>query len=233
MRYRSMKYFYIAAVLLFVGHLLGSCVVFLQVHDRTHLYFVNPISYLTKSGVECYKVRTENTVNITRASFFPMRSIFFHSLSCDRMVDERGACAIEAAARLHPEADVNLLYSSAVSHETWSRYLDHLIKLPNFRMVGIQVQGHANGTEFEAFWRSVIAHNKVTDPRDVAEYVKFLTLHRFGGVVLDLDVIVGRPLDALGSNWVVKDGEWILGTDAISIPRSSVGRNLTAFVLRS
>lgn len=232
MRYRSMKYFYVAAVLLFLGNLLGSCVVFLQVRDTTHFYFVNPLSYLTRGNTECYRRLNENTANITRASFFSVQSIFFHSLSCDKIVDERGACAIESAARLNPEMSVNLLFSCAVSRGTWSSHLDRLIKLPNFRLVGMHVEGYANGTEFETFWRSVVTHNKITDPREAAEYVKLLTLHRFGGIVLDLDVIVSKPLKALGYNWVVKDGEWILGTDAISIPRSDVGRNVTAYALR-
>ncbi|CAG5014984.1 unnamed protein product [Parnassius apollo] len=233
MRRKYTKYLYIAGVLLVIGNLLGSCVVFLQVNDTTHFYVVNPISYLIpQKDTVCYKKRTENTIDIIGTDYFPRPSIFFHSTYCDKILDDRTACAIESAARLHPQTHINLLYTSPVEKKTWSELLNVMVKLPNFHMIGIHVESYADGTEFEKFWKNVVIHNKVVNYKLVAEYLKFLTLHKFGGTVLDLDVVVNKQLDELGENWVVREGESMLGTDAIAMSKSYFNRNFTAMVLR-
>ncbi|XP_013162692.1 PREDICTED: uncharacterized protein LOC106114144 [Papilio xuthus] len=233
MRYRSIRYIYIAGILLFIGNLLSSCVVFLHVHNTTHFFLVNPLSRLSAAkDTECHRKRNENNVNISRASFFSPQSIFFHSTSCNKIVQDYEACAIEAAARLHPDTEINLLYTSAISRSTWSDHLDQLVKFDNFRLVGIHVQSYADGTKFEEFWKKGLIHSRLGNHKEIAEYIKFLTLHKFGGTVLQLDVIVNKPLDDLGVNWLVKNGDGLLATDAISIRRSSIGRNITANILR-
>ncbi|CAK1584178.1 unnamed protein product [Parnassius mnemosyne] len=234
MRRKYTKYLYIAGVLLVIGNLLGSCVVFLQVNDTTHFYLVNPMSYIiSQKDTLCYKKRTENTADIDGTGFFQRPTIFFHSTYCDKILDDSTACAIESAARLHPQTHINLLYTSPVELKTWNHLLSILVKLPNFHMTGIHVESYADGTEFEKFWKSVVVYNKVVDYKLVAEYIKFLTLHKFGGTVLDKDVIVNKCLDELGENWVIREGESMLGTDAIAMSRSDFNRNFTAMVLRS
>lgn len=93
------------------------------------------------------------------------------------------------------------------------QYSDHVARLrhhnPNVHLRNVDLWRYAHDTP--------IAHWMHTDEgrlfaaaaepgghqmkADVREYLRWVTLHRFGGTVIEPDVLLRRPLDELGANW--------------------------------
>lgn len=67
---------------------------------------------------------------------------------------------------------------------------------------------------------------------ELRDYVRFVTLHRFGGTVIDLDVIVRRPLDELGSNWAALDRDGHVHDGVMNLNRTRTEEDGAAGVRR-
>ncbi|XP_049699815.2 lactosylceramide 4-alpha-galactosyltransferase-like [Helicoverpa armigera] len=184
-------------------------------------------------NLECY-IYTDNDalMSVEDVSFMPkLKSIFFHETSCRGGVDSRQACAVESAARANPDWEVYLLFNAPVSDAMLKKScLVKLLQYSNVRLARIHAASFSKGSAVQQIVRSKLLHSRhpVTHSADI---MRMLTLHRWGGVYLDLDMLVVKSFDSLPQNWIAKSSPFDLATGAMRLSKDEVGQNWTEEII--
>lgn len=185
-------------------------------------------------NIQCYnQIGNDALISVEDPDFSPnSKSIFFHETSCRGGIDSRQACAVESAALVHPDWEVYLLFTSPVSEAMLKRScLMKLLQYPNIKLARIHVYSYTKNTAVsrivsEKLWKSKKAVQHTSD------IMKMLTLNRWGGVSLDLDVLVMKTFDFLPDNWIAKESPYLLASGVMRFSKDEIGRNITRKVLQ-
>ena len=157
------------------------------------------------------------------------RSIFFLETSGERCLTPRQLCSVESAARANPHMSV-LLYigqdsgnsksSSVPKHRAETkgnrRQCDATLLLaqccPNVRVIYGNLMEHLRDTYLWDHWYLEGHFNRSQMPHvHLSDAVRLALLHKLGGIYLDLDVIVLRPLHCLHNTagYLTQLNNWI------------------------
>ncbi|CAH0563715.1 unnamed protein product [Brassicogethes aeneus] len=139
------------------------------------------------------------------------KKIFFHETSCNS--DQTGkitinavqACSVESAAKLNPDRAVYLLYlSSGVIKNEGSepdRLLEALLSYNNVKIYHVDVMKYVRDTPAEVLFLKERVQRSEYQVSHASDVMRYLTLWKYGGVYLDLDVIVLKSFDELDENF--------------------------------
>lgn len=173
-------------------------------------------------------------------------SIFFHETSCmdDITLTYRQACAVESAARLHPHRAVYLLMLGAprragrqasgdgrAARHHRPAALRALLAYANVRVAHLDVGRYARGTPLQAWFADGALASSQWLKEHAADALRFLTLWRFGGTYLDLDIVVIRSLDGL-RNFAGAESAEDVAAGALGLARDEIGRRVAIACLR-
>lgn len=132
--------------------------------------------------------------DVKRAAFF------FVETSCGGNVNARQACAVESAAKLHPDADVYLLLISPPSALNLSANpsLQALTKhYTNAHVLYMHLNDYFHGSPLEKWYRSGVLKASQYQQSHTSDVFRFFTLWKYGGTYLDLDIVLTRTLNGL------------------------------------
>ncbi|XP_013172035.1 PREDICTED: lactosylceramide 4-alpha-galactosyltransferase-like isoform X2 [Papilio xuthus] len=194
------------------------------------LHKINNSKYLPWAhlkDISCYySVKGDVLPSADSNNFSPsQKSIFFMETSCRRNLTSRDLCAIESAARAHPDYRINVLFAAPISAELLGQFSLRQ-KFENVRFARIHIDEYSKNTPVqELVWSGGLykSHWRVEHASDLLRY---LTLYKFGGIYLDLDVVVAKRLDTLAANWAARESEFYVGSSAIAFSLDSVGRSI-------
>ncbi|XP_071639750.1 lactosylceramide 4-alpha-galactosyltransferase-like isoform X2 [Temnothorax longispinosus] len=132
----------------------------------------------------------------------PGRNIFFHETSCfgeeGLILNARQACAVESAARMNPSMTVYLLFVSKSEFSNSTREIvRHLFNYPNVRIRHIDPQRYVKDTPLDAWYTSGVLRKSHWPVSHMSDMLRYLTLWKYGGIYLDLDVVVTSSLENL------------------------------------
>jgi lactosylceramide 4-alpha-galactosyltransferase len=105
---------------------------------------------------------------------------------------KRQACAIESAARMNPDYKVYLLYSCPIQGrlQDSSEYVQTIFSYPNVKTWKLNIEKHFSKTPLEK-WDFQAAMKSSEWPKEhSSDVLRFLTLWKYGGTYLDLDVVI-------------------------------------------
>lgn len=105
---------------------------------------------------------------------------------------KRQACAIESAAKMNPEYKVYLLYSCPINGklEDSSAHVRQIFAYPNVRLWRLDTTRYFSKTPLEK-WDFGAAMASSSWPQEhSSDVLRLLTLWKYGGTYLDLDVII-------------------------------------------
>jgi lactosylceramide 4-alpha-galactosyltransferase len=127
-------------------------------------------------------------------------AFFFIETSCSGNVNARQACAVESAAKLHPEADVYLLLLSPpsffnISSNAVLRTLTE--HYSNTRVLYVHLFNYFRGSPLEDWYRSGILRASQYQQSHTSDAFRYFTLWKYGGTYLDLDIVLVRSLKHL------------------------------------
>lgn len=163
----------------------------------------------------------------------PLKSIFFIETSCKGGINSRQACSIESAARAHPNWQINVLFAGPVSiHTQNGSTIGVLQKFNNINFYRIHVADYGKGTPLEDILSSNLLNSSRWSVMHSADVLRYLTLYKWGGVYLDLDVIVVKPFDSLARNWVAKQYDKYVASGLVSVWRNTMGRVFAKRLIR-
>ncbi|XP_072767895.1 lactosylceramide 4-alpha-galactosyltransferase-like isoform X2 [Anoplolepis gracilipes] len=140
----------------------------------------------------------------------PSRCIFFHKTSCSPPhLNLRQACAIESAARNNRNLNVFVLFFATGQFSKKSQtFVDILQTYDNVYIRRVRLSKYVIDTPLES-WFSInvreFSENRDWLYKDFHDYIRMLTLWKFGGVVLNLNSIVLTSLDELTTFAGVQD----------------------------
>lgn len=191
-----------------------------------------PHSYLYVCGdddptdISCYNdLENDSLQDADGDEFtFPEKNIFFIEASCQMGLNFHQVCSIESAARANPEWQVSVLFAGRIPKKCRQTVnFTTLETYGNIQLYRIHVKRFADGTPFQDFFISSALDNSLHPVYHSAEVLKYLTLHKWGGVFLDTNIIVSKPFDNLPLNWIARENEDELGTAAMALTKDNIG----------
>lgn len=105
---------------------------------------------------------------------------------------KRQACVIESAAKMNPDYKVYLLYSCPISGrlDDSSEYVKTIFTYPNVKLWKLNIARHFSETPLEKWdFRAAIKSSEWPNEHS-SDVLRFLTLWKYGGTYLDLDVVI-------------------------------------------
>ncbi|XP_068229106.1 lactosylceramide 4-alpha-galactosyltransferase-like [Palaemon carinicauda] len=120
----------------------------------------------------------------------------------------RMLCSLESAARAHPDIPVTLLMTSPVVRET--ALLQALkTNFPNLQLLQLNVDLLFKGSIL-AFWYKERMWEKSRWPKShFNDILRWLILRKYGGIYLDLDVVILRSLSSLPNCTGLESDKWV------------------------
>lgn len=190
-----------------------------------------------RESIACYRIKNESIPDISETKPKKGKSIFFHETTCESywsgkiVINARQACAVESAAKLNPDYDVYLLYSSPGKfkfEETESdRYLLALLNnYKNIKIKHIDFETYARGTPVQDLYDKRILEKSSYANIHASDVVRLLTLWKYGGIYLDLDVIVIKSLESLSSNFAGSESATNVANGVMGFSHTGIGHDL-------
>lgn len=159
---------------------------------------------------------TENRILIQHKS---SKNVFFHETSCNPgefwdpkkfpikqfiyfvagivNLTPRQACAIESAAMLNPEHNIFVLFASQVGFRNLTPLpvIDALLSYPNIHLNYLNISNYANNTPLSKWMQSGVLYKSKYFNSHTSDVLRYLSLWKYGGTYLDLDVVMLQKLD--------------------------------------
>ncbi|KAF2906058.1 hypothetical protein ILUMI_00121, partial [Ignelater luminosus] len=167
--------------------------------------------------ISCYRTQDASLPDISDTGPTKGKSIFFHETSCDSYmngkitISARQACAVESAARMNPHLDVYLLFASPgqIKNEntTSDRFLKALLTYKSIKIHRINYSRYIKNTPLEDLYESGKLEFSKYSLSHASDILRYLTLWKYGGICLDLDVIVMKSLENLSANYAGSESE--------------------------
>ena len=123
------------------------------------------------------------------------KNIFLLETSCPEdgyaKLSCRQACSVESTALMNPSLSVNLLYlSPSPPSDPANLVIQQLLEYSKVHVNRIKVADYMRDTPIERWYFSGIINTSNWPNTHMSDVLRYLTLWKFGGIYLDLDVIV-------------------------------------------
>lgn len=169
----------------------------------------------------------------------PGKSIFFHETACSETgllkLTSRQACSVESAAVNNPESDVFVLFVSPVymPAELDSKIISSLLTYQNIFFRNVNLWQYAeNSPASEWFLGGELFQSEYVISH-TSDFLRYLTLWRWGGTYLDLDVVVKESLEAIPPNYAGAESENFIAAGVINIDNSGFGHRIAELCLKN
>ncbi|XP_049869415.1 lactosylceramide 4-alpha-galactosyltransferase-like [Pectinophora gossypiella] len=134
------------------------------------------------------------------------KNIFLIETSCKGYLDLRQLCAVKSAARAHPDWQINLLFVGPVTHEKLTTgILSSLQAYENVVIARVYLSQIVKDTPLERVLTENLLETSEYRYAHVSDIIRLLLLWKFGGVYMDLDIVVLKPFDDLGPDFAGLD----------------------------
>ncbi|KZC04750.1 PREDICTED: lactosylceramide 4-alpha-galactosyltransferase-like [Dufourea novaeangliae] len=164
------------------------------------------------------------------------RNIFFHETSCfddgGLILKARQACAVESAAKMNPNMNVYLFFVSPSGISNQSREMfNQLQTYPNIRIRRIYPEEYVRKTPLELWYKSGVLRRSLWPRSHMSDILRYLTLWKYGGIYLDLDVVVVTSLERLANFAGAEDWDAV-AAGVIGFDTSTLGRRVADACIR-
>lgn len=209
---------------------IGSILFILNTDFAPDLYFIN---FKNNEDVSCHYVIEGDSLQVVDGNFTPKNPIFFHETSCRGVLNSRQACSVESAARAHPDREIYVLFSSPVSKTAFQQVTFELLqKFPNIKFKRVHIVDYAKETPIEELVASGALNRTRWPISHTSDFLRFLTLYKWGGLYLDLDVMVMKNLDGLPKSWAARENDAFVASSALAFGADDVGKMVAYAALR-
>ncbi|XP_017024672.1 lactosylceramide 4-alpha-galactosyltransferase [Drosophila kikkawai] len=176
----------------------------------------------------------------------PGRSIFFHETSCQQTekrryklmeLTARQACAIESAALHNPNFQVFVLFAGPTyrisSNNSNSQPLvEAILSYSNVHLRRLNLWSYAAGTPIEEWLKDGSLFLSSYLFSHISDFLRYLTLYRYGGLYLDMDVVVLRNMEEVPPNYTGAESNTHLAAGVMSLAATGFGHEIAESCLR-
>lgn len=142
-------------------------------------------------------------------------------------VFQRKACAIESTALLNPNRDIYILYVARmgyVPNEPDSSSITVVKSYPNVYFRNVDIYNYSKSTPAEAWIKEDRIFSSPNYRFHLADYLRLISLYKFGGIYFDFDFLIVQNFDKLPLNFAPQEKP-----DADYINNSVLGFESTGF----
>ncbi|KAF5285510.1 hypothetical protein FQR65_LT13207 [Abscondita terminalis] len=151
-------------------------------------------------------------------------------------IQARQACAVESAALMNPIYDVYLLFTSPglikFENTESDRILKALLTYKNIHIRHLDYEKYTKDTPVENLYKDGKVEASVYARSHSSDVLRYLTLWKYGGIYLDLDVIVIKPLNTLAPNYAGSESEKNVAAGVMSFSFDGPGRKYAEMCLK-
>lgn len=194
----------------------------------------------------------ENIFHASFKPKYDGRSIFFLETHLNEEENKivtltaRQACSVESAGKYknnilriiseafnfkfsalsNPDSDIFLIFFREVGffNETVLPLIDAILSYPNVHINHADIYDYSENTPLEEWMRSGILFESKYVLSHTSDILRFLTLWRYTGIYLDLDMIIKKRVDLMGKNFAVNQMSQGIINSAVLNLDSRVGR---------
>ncbi|XP_075231072.1 lactosylceramide 4-alpha-galactosyltransferase-like [Lycorma delicatula] len=189
------------------------------------------------NDVACYYYEEHNSIDINEMeeidddNVIPGSSIFFHETSChdyaSTLLSARQACAVESAAKMNPDSQVYVFFSSPIFSKnfTTNNFIRLLKSYENIQIRHINMERYFGGSPLEDWYKSGQLLTSDWPRSHASDLLRYLTLWKFGGIYLDLDVVVVKSLKGL-TNFAGAESDSDVAAGVLSFSHNGTGHDL-------
>ncbi|CAD7012810.1 unnamed protein product [Ceratitis capitata] len=180
------------------------------------------------------------------------RSIIFHETSCPgekylsneqnlanvpiNMVHltAREACAIESAALHNPGFNIFVLFASPAyrNDNNTPPVIEAILSYPNVHLRNLNIWAYAAGTPMYQWLKEGSLFRSRYVLSHLSDFLRYLTLWRWGGTYLDMDVVVLRSLEELPPNYTGAESNTHLAAGVMNFSPVDFGHEIAEKCLR-
>lgn len=173
------------------------------------------------------------------------KSIFFHETSCNKaegwiiQINARQACAVESAANLNPNSTVYLLYTSPIRYPNVSMFSSHkykvlqeLIKYKNIKIRRVDLKRYTQNTPLQSWFHTGQLNRSTYVNSHTSDVLRYLSLWRYGGTYMDLDVVLMKNLEKLKPNYAGAESQLSVAAGIINFDHQNAGHHLAELCLK-
>ncbi|KAI4457162.1 lactosylceramide 4-alpha-galactosyltransferase alpha- 14-galactosyltransferase [Holotrichia oblita] len=168
-------------------------------------------------------------------------SIFFHETSCNSykhgkiVITKREACAVESAAKLNSNRSVYVLFTSPGILRYEGTESDNVIRslltYNNVHLLHVNIDNYTRNTPIENLYEEGHLEYSYYAQSHMSDLLRYLTLWKYGGIYLDLDVIVIRPFTKLSQNFAGAESERDVAAGVLSFSNDEKGHSFATACL--
>ncbi|XP_002051688.3 lactosylceramide 4-alpha-galactosyltransferase [Drosophila virilis] len=170
----------------------------------------------------------------------PGQTIFFIESSCYRSGSEYNmssikahqACPIESAALHNPNFQVFLLFACPTHRNKSMPIIDALLSYKNVHFRSLNLDRYAQGTPIADWLKKGDLFKSRYLMFHLSDLLRLLTLYRFGGVYLDMDVLQLQSLEDEPLNYAGAERADSIGNSVISLEPNGFGHQLGELFLQ-
>ncbi|KAF5285512.1 hypothetical protein FQR65_LT13209 [Abscondita terminalis] len=169
------------------------------------------------------------------------KSIFFLETSCYSYINDkitlraRQACAVESAALNNPEYSVYLLFVSPgiIKDEDTEadRILKALLTYKNVNLFHLNYEKYTKNTPVENLYTESKVEKSLYSLSHASDVLRYLTMWKYGGVYLDLDVISLKSLSDLPPNFAALEADDTVGSAVLAFSSNGSGHEFAQMCL--
>ncbi|KAK5641077.1 hypothetical protein RI129_009624 [Pyrocoelia pectoralis] len=207
-----------------------------------YLHFWQPSKQSNPLPLDCYNANGETLPDILDVEQPSEGSIYFIETSCQSFVEgrivitPRQACAVESAALNNPDYRIYLMYTSPGlirDNITLSDQLLHaLIKFENVQVTHLNYKKLLKNTVVEELYTNSKIQLSKFPINTSSNIARLLVLSKFGGVYLDLDMVIMKSLNGLVPNFAVAESDTSVNNAVLSIGVNGSGQEFIRLCLK-
>ena len=137
------------------------------------------------------------------------------------------------AALINPDLNVFLLFLSenGFPNAKTTPLINALLEYQNVQIRYLNITQYAEGTPIEALINKGELSRSKYQIEHTADVLRFLTLWKYGGTYLDLDVVVLKPLDSI-SNYASAESSQFVSIGIINTSLDGIGHEIVDMCLK-
>ncbi|XP_051858868.1 lactosylceramide 4-alpha-galactosyltransferase-like isoform X2 [Drosophila albomicans] len=222
---------------------LGLCaLIFFAFFSPLSVSYVSPECYMDTQLYELDNGGLKRLEDVLLSQIIPPpgRSIFFHETKCHSSdgpnifkLSARQACSIESAALNNPNFQVFLLFATPTYtlDDQNDPILDALRSYKNVNLRYLNIWRYVKDTPIEKWFKEGHLFRSKFLTEHMSDLLRLITLYRFGGIYMDLDVVVLRSMELVPLNYVGAHDNVTLGNAVISVEPRGIGHEISELFL--
>lgn len=135
---------------------------------------------------------------------------------------------------MNPDWSIFVLFASPVGFTNTTRLpiIDALLSYPNIYLRNVNLWSYAKNTPIEDWIEDGKLFQSKYMNSHASDYLRYLSLWKWGGTYLDLDVVVKTSFNNLEPNYAGAESDNFVAAGVLNFDHNGVGRNIAEMCLR-